>query len=89
MIRSMSDMDYSLLPPLLLLLFWSLVSNLGWLEVIHAAAIYSRLHNRVLDVPDNFVVPKAPGTTTGGEPWPWPEHLEVSKEDRWREATNS
>lgn len=35
---------------------------LGWLEMIHAAAIYSKMHNRVLDVPVNFVVPSPPST---------------------------
>ena len=36
---------------------WSGNATLGWLEVIHAAAIYSRLHGRNLDVPARFVVP--------------------------------
>ena len=59
---------------------------LGWLEVMHAAAIYSRMHGRVLDVPINFVVPHPPKSSAAvygpclkdmvldGE-WPWPENL--------------
>jgi len=35
-------------------------SALGWLEVVHAAAIYSQLHDRTLDVPFKFVVPERP-----------------------------
>jgi hypothetical protein len=35
-------------------------ASLGWLEVVHAAAIYSRMHGRVCDVPVNFVVPSPP-----------------------------
>ncbi len=52
---------------------WTGNSNLGWLEVVHAAAIYSKLHNRSLDVPIHFVVPKPHEWI--GEEWPWPEHL--------------
>jgi hypothetical protein len=59
---------------------------LGWFEVMHAAAIYSRMHGRVLDVPINFVVPHPPESSAAvygpclrdmvldGE-WPWPENL--------------
>ena len=67
---------------------WSGNATLGWLEVIHAAAIYSRLHGRNLDVPTKFVVPPPPhvsgnendtGDVTsiypGETEWPWPEHL--------------
>lgn len=39
---------------------WSGNASLGWLEVVHAAAIYSRLHQRNLDVKYNFVVPAPP-----------------------------
>jgi len=55
-------------------------ASLGWLKVVHAAAIYSRLHGRLLDVPYHFVVP-APQAADGSvtqecvEEWPWPEHL--------------
>lgn len=61
-------------------------ATLGWLEVMHAAAIYSRMHGRVLDVPINFVVPHPPKSSAAvygpclkdmvldGE-WPWPESL--------------
>lgn len=35
-------------------------SNLRWLEVVHAAAVYSQMNNGKLDVPTNFVVPAAP-----------------------------
>lgn len=56
---------------------------LGWLEVIHASAIYSKLHGRVLNVPQNFVVPSPPkmthseGVLLGSfdNSWPWPEYL--------------
>lgn len=48
-------------------------SALGWLDVVHAAAIYSQMHGRILDVPCNFVVPTPPEGS--GDAWPWPEHL--------------
>jgi len=35
-------------------------SNLRWLEVVHAAAVYSQKNNKKLDVPTNFVVPAPP-----------------------------
>ncbi len=35
-------------------------SNLRWLEVVHAAAVYSQMNNNKLDVPTNFVVPAPP-----------------------------
>jgi len=54
---------------------WSGNANLAWLKVVHAAAIYSKLHNRSLDVPINFVVPEAPREFLAAEDWPWPEHL--------------
>jgi hypothetical protein len=58
-------------------------TSLGWLEVVHAAAIFSQLNNRNLDVPINFVVPAPPHHKEGrsseivgsDEAWPWPEHL--------------
>ncbi len=60
-------------------------ATLGWLEVVHAAAIYSKMHGRVLDVPSNFVVPKPPRpsceayrmllSTGADDVWPWPESL--------------
>lgn len=52
---------------------WTGNGELGWLKVVHAAAIYSRLNSRVLDVPSNFVVPKP--TEEEELDWPWPEHL--------------
>jgi len=33
-------------------------ASLGWLNVIHAAAIYSEIGGRLLDVPQSFVVPR-------------------------------
>ena len=68
---------------------WSGNATLGWLEVIHAAAIYSRLHGRNLDVPVSFIVPAPPHVDLSGNgnnndvasiypgetEWPWPEHL--------------
>lgn len=59
-------------------------STLGWLEVVHAAAIYSNLHGRQLNVPQNFVVPYPPRRVTHQDgvliqkpvdSWPWPEYL--------------
>jgi len=63
-------------------------ATLGWLEVVHAAAIYSKMHNRHLDVPLKFVVPAPPhvsrdcklneeDTCIAGsdEAWPYPEQL--------------
>ena len=35
-------------------------SNLRWLEVVHAAAVYSQMHSNRLDVPTSFVVPAPP-----------------------------
>jgi hypothetical protein len=52
---------------------WSGNADLSWLKVVHAAAIYSKLHNRRLDVPVRFRVPRRP-QNDGGE-WPWPEYL--------------
>lgn len=43
---------------------------------MHAAAIYSKMHGRVLDVPSNFVIPCPPeGNLLDTEEWPWPDHL--------------
>lgn len=59
-------------------------ASLGWLEVVHAAAIYSQMHGHNLDVPLKFVVPAPPHVTTDGtisniqgtdDAWPWPEYL--------------
>ncbi len=67
---------------------WSGNASLGWLEVVHAAAIYSQLHGRQLNVPQTFVVPSPAkryyansvtspfvGVTGTREAWPWPEKL--------------
>lgn len=59
---------------------WSGNATLGWLKVVHAAAIYSRMHDRNLDVPSNFVVPAPPhiehgnadAVTGSDDAWPWP-----------------
>jgi hypothetical protein len=52
-------------------------TSLGWLDVVHAAAIYSKMHGRVLDVPTNFVVPTPPDGDEFDieDSWPWPEYL--------------
>lgn len=55
-------------------------STTGWLQVIHAAAIYSNIHGRTLDVPQKFKVPFPPEDMQYAEGyceelWPWPEHL--------------
>lgn len=57
-------------------------ATLGWLEVVHAAAIYSRTHGRVLDVPSKFTVPEPPtymniesSITVSDDDWPWPDQL--------------
>ncbi len=55
-------------------------ATLGWLDVVHAAAIYSQMHNRTLNVPFDFVVPAPPsGSSTEvvqvEDAWPWPERL--------------
>lgn len=54
-------------------------AKLGWLDVVQAAAIYSQMHNRKLNVPFGFVVP-APPLDDESNPqcvdfWPWPERL--------------
>lgn len=61
--------------------------SLSWLKVVHAAAIYSQMNNRKLDVPSNFVVPASPkygpedaeslqpSIIGSDEAWPWPEYL--------------
>ena len=63
---------------------WNGNASLGWLQVVHAAAIYSKLHNRQLDVPFNFKVPHPPSdldpkmrvdvqtAADEGDVWPWP-----------------
>lgn len=54
-------------------------AKLGWLDVVQAAAIYSQMHNRVLNVPFNFVVPEPPHGADSNplcvDSWPWPERL--------------
>ena len=66
-------------------------STLAWLEVVHAAAIYSKLHDNILDVPVNFKVPAPPKSSpppssddsngwmpyqdTMIDDWPWPKTL--------------
>jgi hypothetical protein len=55
---------------------WSGNANLSWLKVVHAAAIYSKIHHRDLDVPFKFVVPAPPKKIENhDDDWPWPEHL--------------
>jgi Helicase associated domain len=49
-------------------------SDLSWFRVVHAAAIYSQLHGRILTVPCHFVVP-CPATPQEQDGWPWPEYL--------------
>jgi len=68
---------------------WSGNATLGWLEVVHAAAIYSKMNNRNLDVPSNYVVPAPPhiehdsnetdDTTIMGsdDAWPWPGKMDT------------
>jgi len=64
---------------------WSGNASLGWLEVVHAAAIYSTLNGRNLDVPLKFVVPAPPQNSNKNvvesnsifndfehDAWPWP-----------------
>lgn len=51
-------------------------SMFGWLSVVHAAAIYSRLNNRILDVPIDFYVPSPPlDSQMSSDDWPWPSYL--------------
>lgn len=52
---------------------WAGNADLGWLKVVHAAAIYSKLNNRQLDVPFKFRVPSRPHDD--GADWPWPRYL--------------
>ena len=51
--------------------------SLSWLEVVHAAAIFSQMNHRKLEVPQNFVVPAPPRRVDSSvigsdEAWPWP-----------------
>jgi hypothetical protein len=59
--------------------------SLSWLEVVHAAAVYSQMNGRQLDAPQSFVVPAPPRLVSHGEDdsvyscvvgsddaWPWP-----------------
>lgn len=64
-------------------------AGLSWLQVVHAAAVYSQMHQNVLDVPTGFVVPYPPRklrrrggsgamaeeNTGSDDAWPWPEYL--------------
>mmetsp|Transcript_4856 Transcript_4856/g.12195 ORF Transcript_4856/g.12195 Transcript_4856/m.12195 type:complete len:444 (+) Transcript_4856:72-1403(+) len=58
---------------------WSGNATLGWLDVVHAAAIYSQMHGRVLNVPFSFAVPAPPLDEESNpqclDTWPWPERL--------------
>ncbi|KAL7569308.1 hypothetical protein ACA910_016851 [Epithemia clementina (nom. ined.)] len=54
---------------------WGGNADIGWLRVSHAAAIYSRINNRKLDVPYHFRVPVPPDDFVDKDTWPWPEHL--------------
>jgi hypothetical protein len=55
---------------------WCGNAELAWLKVVHSAAIYSKLHERNLDIPYKFVVPTpSPEFLLSGEEWPWPEYL--------------
>ena len=69
---------------------WCGNAELSWLKVVHAAAIYSRLNSRSLDVPYKFVVPcptldfvssQENADTREGEEnnvdeeWPWPQYM--------------
>ena len=55
---------------------WSGNATLGWLDVVHAAAIYSQMHGRVLNPPLQFVVPSPPTPESeSDDSWPWPERL--------------
>lgn len=53
--------------------------RLGWLDVVHAAAIYSQMHGRVLNVPLSFAVPAPPLDAESNpecmDSWPWPDRL--------------
>jgi len=53
--------------------------RLGWLDVVHAAAIYSQMHGRVLNVPLSFAVPAPPRDAESNsqimDSWPWPDRL--------------
>jgi len=52
---------------------------LSWLEVVHAAAVYSQMNGRKLDVPSNFVVPAPPkhvlDSVDSEQSWKWPGKL--------------
>lgn len=55
---------------------WCGNAELAWLKVVHSAAIYSKLHERSLDVPYKFVVPQPSAEfLQAGEEWPWPKYL--------------
>ena len=64
-------------------------ATIGWLNIVWASAIYSKIHGKgTLDVPVNFVVPSAPLSTddcsidkdsnsydSDDDEWPWPVQL--------------
>jgi hypothetical protein len=52
---------------------WHGNASLAWLQVVHAAAIYSQLHHGNLHVPVTFQVPSPSKDTP--DAWPWPEQL--------------
>jgi hypothetical protein len=55
---------------------WDGNVDLNWSKLILAASIYSNLHDGILDVPQNFLVPKPPAELTHvNDEWPWPEEL--------------
>mmetsp|Transcript_7613 Transcript_7613/g.11068 ORF Transcript_7613/g.11068 Transcript_7613/m.11068 type:complete len:459 (+) Transcript_7613:160-1536(+) len=60
---------------------WEGNASLGWHQVVHAAAIYSQMNNRNLNVPIAFRVPSPNAPTNhasfagSDDAWPWPEHL--------------
>ena len=59
---------------------WNGNSSLGWLEVVHAAALYSQMNGRTLNVPIKFVVPHPPKDSSNdaagsNSAWPWPDYL--------------
>jgi len=62
---------------------WEGNASLGWHQVVHAAAIYSQMNNRNLNVPIAFRVPSpnvcnndaSVGVMGIDDAWPWPEHL--------------
>lgn len=62
---------------------WVGNASRGWYEVVHAAAIYSQIHQRqISNIPTNYRVPGPPQMKSNGfyvgstaDAWPWPETL--------------